>query len=198
MIRSMPNCIRPICICRWPPIISRLNLPGFANWMRVQTQEEIVHATKFYDFMNERGGRVTACQSLDGPTTEWESPAAPFEQAYNHEVEVTRRIHNLVSMALDERDYATNTFLDWFVREQVEEESSTDAVVRQMKLVGDDRSALFLLDRNWPHASSSHLRQVARKADNPSVMSKATVQRRREAFVAQKRHLIASSSLDSR
>lgn len=123
-----------------------LNLPGFANWMRVQVQEELVHATKFYDFMHERGGRV-ALQSIAGPPIEWASPAAPFEDAYQHEVSVTKRIHDLVSLALEERDYATNTFLDWFVTEQVEEESSTDAVVRQLRLIGEDRSALFMLDR---------------------------------------------------
>ncbi len=123
-----------------------LNLPGFANWMRVQVQEELVHATKFYDFVNGRGGRVLLAQ-IAGPPTDWANPALPFEEAYKHETEVTRRINNLVSLALEERDYASNTFLDWFVNEQVEEESSTDAVVRQMQLIGDDRSALFMLDR---------------------------------------------------
>jgi len=123
-----------------------LNLPGFANWMRVQVQEEMVHAVKFYDFINGRGGRVQL-PAIAGPPTDWATPATPFEEAYQHEIGVTRRIHNLVSLALEERDYASNTFLDWFVTEQVEEESSTDAVVRQMKLIGEDRSALFMLDR---------------------------------------------------
>lgn len=123
-----------------------LNLPGFANWMRVQVQEELVHATKFYDFLHERGGFVKL-EAIAGPTIEWQGPAAPFEQAYQHEVQVTKRIHSLVSLAMKEQDYATNTFLDWFVNEQVEEESSTDSVVRKMKLIGDDRSALFMIDR---------------------------------------------------
>lgn len=123
-----------------------LNLPGFANWMRVQVQEELVHATKFYDFLHERGGFVKL-EAIAGPTIEWQGPAVPFEQAYQHEVQVTKRIHSLVSLAMKEQDYATNTFLDWFVNEQVEEESSTDSVVRKMKLIGDDRSALFMIDR---------------------------------------------------
>ena len=146
MSRLTSSSTRPICTCRCPRIIKSLNLPGFANWMRVQVQEEMVHVVKFYDFLNGRGGRVQLAQ-IAGPPTEWANPAVPFEEAYKHEIEVTRRIHHLVSLALEERDYATNTFLDWFVNEQVEEESSADAVVRQMKLIGDDRSALFMLDR---------------------------------------------------
>ena len=123
-----------------------INLSGFANWMRVQVQEEMVHVVKFYDFLHERGGRVQL-MAIAGPPTDWANPAAPLNDTYTHEVEVTRRIHNLVSLAMEERDYAANTFLDWFVNEQVEEESSADAVVRQLKLIGDDRSALFMLDR---------------------------------------------------
>jgi len=123
-----------------------VNLPGFANWMRVQVQEEMFHAMKFYDYMIERGGTVNLV-TIDGPPTVWPDPAQPFTDAYHHEVEVTRRIYNLVSQAMEERDYATNTFLAWFVTEQVEEEANTDAVVRQLKLISDDRSALFIIDR---------------------------------------------------
>ena len=123
-----------------------LNLPGFANWMHVQAQEELVHADLFFNFMHARGGRVKV-EPVAGPPVEWSSPPAPFEDAYQHEVGVTKRINALVSLALEERDYATNTFLDWFVNEQVEEEASADAVVRQLKLIGDDRSALFMIDR---------------------------------------------------
>lgn len=123
-----------------------LNLPGFANWMRVQAQEETVHAMKFYDFMVERGARVRLAP-IEGPGTDWDGPAAPMSQAYEHETYVTKRIHDLVHLSLEERDYATNTFLDWFVTEQVEEESSVDAVVKQLSLIGNDRSSLFMLDR---------------------------------------------------
>jgi ferritin len=123
-----------------------IDLPGFANWMRVQTLEEGVHATMFFDFLHDRNGRALLAP-IAGPPTEWDSPLAPFQQAYEHETEVTRRINNLVTLALEERDHATVTFLDWFVREQVEEESSALAIVKQLRLIGDDRSALFMLDR---------------------------------------------------
>lgn len=122
-----------------------INLPGFANWMRVQAQEELVHAMKFFDWVNGRGGTALV-QPIEGPPTEWKSPAAPFEQAYQHELEVTRRINNLVNLAIEERDHATNAFLDWFVNEQVEEEANADGVVKQLKLVGDG-NGLFMLDR---------------------------------------------------
>lgn len=123
-----------------------INLMGFANWMRVQTQEEIMHAMKFYDFVNARGGRVLL-STIEGPATEWDSPLAAFENALAHEQKVTTRINNLVNLAVDERDHASATFLQWFVTEQVEEESNADGIIRQLKLIGDDRSALFMIDR---------------------------------------------------
>ncbi len=122
-----------------------LNLPGFANWMRVQTQEELVHAMKFYDFINERGGRVML-QEVKAPPTEWSSPHDVFENAYKHEQKVTGLINDLVNLAVGERDHATNIFLQWFVTEQVEEEASADEVVQKLKLVGDDSGGLFMLD----------------------------------------------------
>ena len=119
-----------------------INLPGFANWMRVQTQEELVHAMKFYDFINERGGRVTL-QQVEAPPTEWSSPLDVFENAYKHE----RKVTDLVSLAFGEGDHATSIFLQWFVTEQVEEEASADEVVQKLKLVGDASGGLFMLDR---------------------------------------------------
>jgi len=123
-----------------------INLLGFANWMRVQTQEELVHAMKFFDHVNERNGRVLL-KPIQGPTTQWDSPLAAFEAAYKHEVEVTRMINNLVDLALKDKDHATNNFLQWFVSEQVEEESSADAVVQKLKLMGDAPGGLFLIDQ---------------------------------------------------
>jgi len=122
-----------------------INLPGFANWMRIQTQEELVHAMKFYDFINERGGRVML-QGVEAPPTEWSSPLDVFENAYKHEQKVTGLINDLVNLAVGERDHATNIFLQWFVTEQVEEEASADEVVQKLKLVGDDSGGLFMLD----------------------------------------------------
>lgn len=123
-----------------------LNLPGFANWMHVQMQEEQVHAMKFYTFLNDRGGRIKL-DAIAGPPTEWDSPAAPFQDGYAHEQKVTAMINDLVNLAIDERDHATHTFLDWFVNEQVEEEANSDAVVRQLKLIGGDGNGLFMIDR---------------------------------------------------
>src|SRR4030042_4550463 len=91
-----------------------LNLIGFANWMRVQTQEEITHATKIYEFINERGGRITL-KAIEGPQTKWDSPLAVFKGVYEHEQKVTSLINNLVNLAIEEKDHATNTFLQWFV-----------------------------------------------------------------------------------
>ena len=123
-----------------------INLNGFAAWMRAQTQEEMVHAMKFYDFICERGGKVIL-QAIDAPPSEWDFPLAAFERAYEHEQMVTARINDLVDVAIAERDHATNNFLQWFVAEQVEEEDSTNAVVEQVKLVGEAQGGLFMLDR---------------------------------------------------
>jgi ferritin len=123
-----------------------LNLPGCANWMRVQTQEELVHAVKLYDFVNGRGGRVEL-QAIEAPSAEWDSPLAAFQAAYQHEQKVTGLINSLVSMALAEQDHATNIFLQWFVTEQVEEEASANDVAQKLKLVGRDGSGLLMIDR---------------------------------------------------
>ena len=121
-------------------------LKGFANWMRIQAQEELAHAMKFHDFLQERGGRVILT-AVDAPQTQWDSPLAAFEHVYQHEQKVTGLINNLVNLAISEADHAANNFLQWFVAEQVEEESSADEIVQKMKLLGDDRSALFFLDQ---------------------------------------------------
>jgi len=121
------------------------NLNGFANWMRVQAQEELMHAMKFYDFINERDGKVTLTQ-IEAPKTKWNSPLEVFEDVYKHECKVTSLIHNLVDLAVTEKDYATNTFLQWFVTEQVEEESSALEIVDKLKLMGDNSVAQFMID----------------------------------------------------
>jgi ferritin len=120
--------------------------PGFANWMRVQTQEELTHAMKFYEFINERGGRVNL-KSIDTPPGDWESPLAVFEAGYKHEQLVTSLINKLVDLSLEESDHATNTFLQWFVTEQVEEEDNASTVIERIKLVGEAAGGLFLLDQ---------------------------------------------------
>jgi ferritin len=121
------------------------NLPGFANWMRVQTQEELSHAMKIYDYVGERGGRVTLKQ-IAGPPTEWDSPLAAFEAVSEHEQKVTGLINELVNLAIQEKDHAANMFLQWFVNEQVEEEKNADEIVQKLKLMADAPGAMYMLD----------------------------------------------------
>ena len=91
------------------------NLPGFANWMRVQFQEEQFHAFKMFDFVNERGGRVNLT-TIDGPKVEWESIVDVFEEVLSHEQHVTSLIYNIMDIAIEEKDHATRSFLNWFVK----------------------------------------------------------------------------------
>ncbi|MGH7460926.1 MAG: ferritin [Longimicrobiales bacterium] len=122
------------------------NLPGFANWMKMQAQEEVVHAMKLFDFINDRGGRVLL-QPIDGPPTEFKSPLEVFEQALKHEQSVTKMINSLYETADKAHDFATQVALQWFITEQVEEEKTADLIVEQLKMIGNDRPALLMLDR---------------------------------------------------
>lgn len=122
------------------------NLMGFANWMHMQSQEENMHAMKFYHYVNDRRGRVTL-QALDMPKTAWSSPLEAFEDALKHEQTVTAKINALVDLAIQESDHATNSFLKWFVDEQVEEEANVDAVIQDLKRIGSASQGLFMLDR---------------------------------------------------
>ena len=121
------------------------NLPGFATWMRAQAQEEVGHAMRIYNFVVERLAKVVLT-GIEGPPAQWDSPLAAFEDAFKHEQEVTGMIDELVALAGAEKDNASATFLQWFVTEQVEEESSVDEVVQKLKLAGDAPSALLVLD----------------------------------------------------
>jgi ferritin len=108
---------------------------GFAKWMRVQAQEEISHGMKFYHYVNESGGRV-ALGPIDGPPTAWDSPVAAFGHVLAHEQKVTGLINDLVKLAADEKDQATADFLQWFVKEQEEEEESAEAVLKKVEGAG--------------------------------------------------------------
>ena len=121
------------------------NLAGMANWMRIQAQEEVAHAVKFFDFVNERDGRVLLTQ-IEGPKTEWTSPLDVFEEAYAHEQKVTGLINDIVDLSLGEKDHASNAFLQWFVTEQVEEEAAAKTIVDKLKMIGDNPVALYMLD----------------------------------------------------
>lgn len=124
-----------------------INLKGFANWMRVQAQEELVHAMKFYDYVNERGGRIIL-RLVEGPPSEWNSPLAVLEHTHRHEQKVTSMIYNLVNLAIEERDHTTHSFLQWFISEQMEEEASANEILQKLKLLGDAPGGLFILDRD--------------------------------------------------
>ncbi len=123
-----------------------VNLPGFAQWMKAQAQEEMVHGMKIYDFIHERGGRVLL-SAIEAPQTRWANPVAAFAATLEHEQKVTALINGLVDIAIAEKDHATNIFLQWFVTEQVEEEASVDAVLQKLKMVGDQGHGLFMMDR---------------------------------------------------
>ena len=114
--------------------------------MEVQALEELTHAMKFFNFINERGGKVDL-KPIAGPQTSWDSPLAAFEDVYKHELKVTGLIYNLVNIATEERDHATTNFLQWFITEQVEEETSADSVVQKLKLIGNEGGGLYLLDQ---------------------------------------------------
>jgi len=122
-----------------------IGLPGAAQWMRVQVQEEWFHGMKLFGYVNERGGRV-ALKAIKQPPVEWKSTLHVFQDVLSHEQKVTGLINNLVNLALEEKDHATNIFLQWFVSEQVEEEANVGAVLDKLKLIGKDTTALFTLD----------------------------------------------------
>jgi len=123
-----------------------ISLPGAAHWMRNQVIEELSHVQKFTSYIHERRGTVKL-EAIDGPQHEWDSPLAAFEAAYEHEVHITGRINKLLDAALAESDHATANFLQWFVAEQVEEEASADGIVEKLKLVGENKGGLFMVDK---------------------------------------------------
>ena len=123
------------------------NLRGMAHWMQVQAKEEAGHALKFFKYIADRGGRVTLA-SIAAPPTKWESPLAVFEQVYKHECHVTSLINKLVELAGAEKDHASAVFLQWFINEQVEEEANASEILHQLKMVGDSKQGLFMLDRH--------------------------------------------------
>lgn len=122
-----------------------INLNGFANWMRVQAQEEMMHALKFFDYVLERGGEVKIGE-IPAPPSKWDSPLAAFEDAYKHEQLVTSWINELADLAIKESDHATGILLQWFINEQVEEESSASEIVERLRMAGDSKGGLFMLD----------------------------------------------------
>ncbi len=125
----------------------RLNLKGFVNWMSVQVQEERAHAMGMFDYLNQRGGNVIL-EAIEKPETEWKSPLDVFENVLKHEEYVTSSINELMDVAEEVKDRAAMSFLDWYIKEQVEEEDNVGNVLATLKLIGDDKKALLMLDKD--------------------------------------------------
>jgi ferritin len=136
------------------------NLPGLAHWMRAQAREEVVHAMRIFDHLLDRGGRVQL-RPIGGPPSEFTSAREVFEQAHRHEKEVTSSINQVYGRAVDERDFASTVFLDWFVKEQVEEEKISGLLAEQFRMIGDDRPGLLMLDRELAQRRSGAVEQLA-------------------------------------
>ena len=121
------------------------NLDGMAQWMKKQAKEEYEHAMKFWDHVVDRGGRVIL-KAIEAPTTEWDSPLEVWKDAYQHEMNVTKRIFKIGKIAEKEDDKSATPLLQWFYDEQVEEEEQTMKVRDQLKMIGDSTNALLVLD----------------------------------------------------
>ena len=122
-----------------------LNLPGFVNWSKIQFQEEIAHAMKLFDFVHDRGNRVTL-HSIGRPPADFESPIDAMQQSLQHERRVTEAIHALYEAAVEENDRAAQVLLQWFIEEQVEEEKMVEEIVDHLRIVGGDGTGLIVID----------------------------------------------------
>ncbi|VUT28108.1 MAG: ferritin [Candidatus Syntrophoarchaeum sp. GoM_oil] len=123
-----------------------IGLKGFANWFMVQYNEEMSHAMKLYDYVNNQGGHVQL-MAIDEPPTAFESVLDMFEKTLTHEKKVTAYINELVDIAIEEHDHATGIFLQWFVTEQIEEEGNDNDIIARLKLIGEDGNGLLMLDK---------------------------------------------------
>lgn len=121
-------------------------LPGFAQWLKMQSREEFAHGMRLFDYLLARGGRVVL-GGIAAPPAQFGTPQEIFEQILAHERQVTESIHQLYELAIKERDYPTQTHLHWFINEQVEEERSAEEVLDKLKSIEDHAHLLFLLDR---------------------------------------------------
>lgn len=125
---------------------ANLNLDGFVNWMNVQIQEEHAHAMGLYDYVIERGGKVIL-EAIEKPESFWQSPLEVFKAVLAHEEYITSEIYSLMDVADETKDRAASIFLNWYVKEQVEEESSVSKVLAQLEIIGDDKQGLLALDK---------------------------------------------------
>ncbi|MFN3550959.1 MAG: ferritin [Endomicrobiia bacterium] len=123
------------------------NFKGFAHWMKVQAKEEITHAMKFFDYIIEAGGKVILTK-IEKPKTTWGSVLEVFKDAYEHETKITNFVYEILNLSKNEKDYKTENFLQWFVREQVEEEAQTLEIVKKLEKIKDSFSTLLVLDHH--------------------------------------------------
>ena len=122
------------------------NLPGIAHWFRVQYEEELAHGDKFFKYMTDRSAKVKLLQ-IDQPPHEWSNPLDMYKNALAHEQYVTGLINNLVTIANEDKDYATLSFLRWFVDEQVEEECAGEEIIAKLEMIGQSKGSLLYLDK---------------------------------------------------
>ena len=123
-----------------------LNWHGVAIWFRTQAHEEAGHSMKFYRYLMERGEKAVL-STIEAPAKEYKTILEAYEASWDHEQSVTKRIHDLVRLAREVDDIPTESFLQWFVTEQVEEEAKPAAIVQQLRLIGDAPQILFMMDR---------------------------------------------------
>jgi ferritin len=123
------------------------NMKGFAKWMRIQAKEEQIHALKLYDYLHARGGKANLLD-IEAPKAKWSSAGKVFEEVYSHEQKVTAMINALVELAIKEKDHASFEMLQWFVKEQVEEEQHASEILAQVTCIGDVPGHLFYLDHH--------------------------------------------------
>jgi len=122
------------------------DLQGFAQWFRLQADEEYAHAMKIFDYVYQIGGEVKLMK-IDGPKTNWDSFLEVFQDTFEHEQKVTKSINDLLELSYAEKDHATVNFLQWFVSEQVEEEATAMQNVKKMEMIGEDKAGLFMIDK---------------------------------------------------
>ena len=130
-----------------------INMRGFASWLRRQSKEELGHAMRLFDYVIDRDGKIIL-KAIEQPQPKYNSLLKMFQQVLEHEREVTSMINKLYEHAVNEGDHATTVELQWFIKEQVEEEKSARDIVDDLKLAGDDSSALLILDREMANSSS--------------------------------------------
>jgi ferritin len=122
------------------------NLDGMAHWMRCQAHEEMIHAMKFFDHIIDRGGKVKLLDVNQQKTT-WKSVLEAWKDTLAHEQFITGKIHGIVAIARKQNDFSSDTILNWFTKEQIEEEANAEKILRQLEMIGNSKEGLFMLDR---------------------------------------------------